>query len=210
MYNMKETNGNKNQILTKVDEMREFFKFGDEIIPFLEDLFKFLQDVMPIMSEVSSSLQDTTSKLPTASDRIADVTKTTEMATTEILDNLDLISEKLTELNLDSDKDQDHIDNVNEKITNIILSLQFQDITSQKLEHTERILSAIYEKFTDLFHSLEGLKFQTDFGTKIMSGLDVEIDKKNLDDNSKLFDKETEDTIRNDNSTQDDIDSLFD
>jgi hypothetical protein len=43
-----------------------------------------------------------------------------------------------------------------------------------------------------------------------MSGLDVEIDKKNLDDNSKLFDKETEDTIRNDNSTQEDIDSLFD
>lgn len=207
---MNEANGKKNMILGKVDEMREFFKFGDEIVPFLEDLFNFLREMMPIMSEVRSSLQDTNSKLPTASDRIADVTKTTEMATNEILDNLDLISDKLTMLDTDSEKDRKHINEVDEKITNIILSLQFQDITSQKLEHAERILNAISDKFSSLFSSLENLKSQSDFGTKLMSDVGLEIDEKSLNDSSKLFDEKTEDTIRDDATSQDEIDSLFD
>ena len=37
---------NLDEIFDKIEEMRGFFKFGDEIIPFLGDMFKFLMDIM--------------------------------------------------------------------------------------------------------------------------------------------------------------------
>ena len=75
-------NSSMDEMLKKIDDMRGFFKIGDEVIPFLADLFNFLKDVMPLMSEVNTSIKDGTGKLPTASDRMSEVTHTTEMATT--------------------------------------------------------------------------------------------------------------------------------
>ena len=199
------------QIIKTVGEMRGFFEFGDEIVPFLEDLFKFLQRVMPLMAEVSSSLHDTNTKMTTAFDRLSDVNLTTEMATNEILDNLEQISGILNELSINTEgKQGDLVQDINEKVTNIMLSMQFQDITSQKLEHADRILKATHEKFSALFESLEHVKFHSEFGTKMMSALEEDIDREGLDKDSEEFDKKTEDTIRSNEFSQGDIDSLFD
>ena len=73
-------NGQLDELLVRINDMRGFFKFGDEVIPFLGDLFAFLKNIMPLMSEMNSSLQDSAQKLPTASDRIEDVNKATEYA----------------------------------------------------------------------------------------------------------------------------------
>jgi len=95
-------------IYTKIEEMRSFFKIGDEIIPFLMDMFEFIKDMTPLLSEVNTSLEETTQKLPTASDRISSASQTTELAAHEILNNLDSISGKLKilEKSLDNDDRQ--------------------------------------------------------------------------------------------------------
>lgn len=204
------TNDQIDEILLRINDMRGFFKFGDEVIPFLGDLFGFLKQVMPLMVEVNTSLQDTALKLPTASDRIEDATKTTEYATTEILDSLDRISEELHQLPGLAESDVKHkVTVIDDEVATIVNALQFQDITSQKLEHANRILEAIYEKFTVLFESLEDTKVSTTIGRAILEAIEEEIDPGKREQAKADFDEKTEDVVRHEQISQDDIDSLF-
>ncbi len=208
---MKTKQFNIEELLEKVEEMREFFRYGEDVIPFLGNLFKFLQAVMPLMMEVSNSINDTNHKLPTATDRITDVSNSTELATNEIMDKLDNITEKLKNIAVvDSDEHKVTIGEINEEINGIIYALQFQDITSQKLEHANRILKTIYEKFSALFNSLEDIRNNSDFKTNFMQVMDPKVEAKKLDKLSKEFDSKTKDKMRISSITQDDIDSLFD
>lgn len=198
------------EIVGKIEEMRGFFKVGDEVIPFLADLFSFLKDVMPLITEVNTSLKDGTHKIPTASDRISDVTQTTEMATNEILDKLDQINNTVNEIRGDVDEAKAaKIDEIETTIMDIIFALQFQDITSQKLEHATRILNAIYSKFSALFSNIEKMRSNSIFGAKVADALaDVE-ESEDVVKNREEFDDETADKIRNESISQDDIDQLF-
>ncbi len=198
------------EVLVRINDMRGFFKFGDEIIPFLSDLFSFLKGIIPLISEMNSSLQDSAQKLPTASDRIDDVTKVTEYATVEILDALDRISTSLVKLQDQKQEEQtEKIKNMHEDIANIVNALQFQDITSQKLNHANKILSAIYEKFTGLFASLEAAKLSTSIGSHVLEAIENGVDPELRKQQQAEFQNETEDKIHHEDISQDDIDSLF-
>jgi hypothetical protein len=202
---------NFDSVIEKIEEMRDFLKIGDEIVPFLTELFTFMKDVMPIMKEANHSLQDGSQKLPTASDRIRDVDQTTEMATHEIMDKLGIISDKLDNLAEDLDDSKTEvIEDIKEEANSIIFSLQFQDITAQKLEHADRILNAIRKKFRKLSDRIAKVQIDTEIGQKIMQEITEdepdEERKKEMDE----INKETEDVIREGNIDQDDIDKLFD
>lgn len=202
---------NFDSVIEKIEEMRDFLKIGDEIVPFLTELFTFMKDVMPIMKEANHSLQDGSQKLPTASDRIRDVDQTTEMATHEIMDKLGIISEKLDNLAEDLDESKTEvIEDIKEEANSIIFSLQFQDITAQKLEHADRILNAIRKKFKKLSERIAEIKIDTEIGKNIMQEITTDEPdderKKEMDE----INKETEDVIREGNIDQDDIDKLFD
>jgi len=198
------------EVLTRINDMRGFFKFGDEVIPFLGDLFSFLKKIMPLMADMNSSLQESAHKLPTASDRIDDVSKATEYATVEILDTLDRISESLEVLaDLDKEAQTKSIDTIHEEVANIVNALQFQDITSQKLSHANKILSAIYEKFTFLFSSLEEAKISSLIGRQVLEAIEENVDEGVRKKEKEEFDEKTKDEIHHEEISQDDIDSLF-
>jgi methyl-accepting chemotaxis protein len=206
---------NISEVLSKIEDIRGFFKIGDEIIPFLSDLFVFLRDIMPLMTEMNISLQDSTRKLPTASDKISTVSEATESATHQILDKLDSISGKLGTLS-DHLKQNDstpgskrYVDEIQGEVTDIIYALQFQDITAQQLEHANRILAAIYEKFQKLFQSIENLKTDTKVGHKVMELIEAEVDMQKIQKEQEEFEAQTTDIIRNQGISQDDIDALF-
>lgn len=198
------------EVLSRINDMRGFFKFGDEVIPFLGDLFAFLKGIMPLMSEMNNSLQDTAQKLPTATDRIDDVTKATEYATVEILDALDRISASLEALpNMEQKAQNESISTMHEEVANIVNALQFQDITSQKLSHANNILGAIYEKFTSLFASLEEAKISTSVGKQVLEAIEQNVDTEARRLEQEDFEEKTKDEIRHEEISQDDIDSLF-
>ena len=199
-----------NEVLGKIEDIRGFFKIGDEVIPFLGDLFLFLRDIMPLMSEVNISLKDSTSKLPTASDKISTATETAELATHEILDKLDSISSKLALLSDDVREDKKNIiDEIQADVSDTIYALQFQDITSQQLEHANRILAAIYDKFVNLFKSVENLKIGTKVGDRVISAIEMGIDEKKIEKERREFEERTRDKMRQESISQDDIDQLF-
>ncbi|HMA63251.1 MAG TPA: DUF3418 domain-containing protein [bacterium] len=196
-------------VIEKIKEMRDFLKIGDEIVPFLTELFSFMQDVMPIMKEANHSLKDGSQRLPTASDRIKDVDQTTEMATHEIMDRLGNISDKLDELAEGLDDSQvEIIEDIKEEANSIIVSLQFQDITAQKLEHADRILNAIRKKFTKLSNRIAKVKINSEVGKKVMEDITNTSDKETQEKIEEMND-ETEDIIREGQIDQDDIDKLF-
>lgn len=199
------------EIFQKIAEMQDFLRIGDEVIPFLGDLFKFIQDVMPLMSDIQRSFSDTSGKLPDATQRLNDVTEATEMATHEIMDKLESINTGLDKIfgNV-SDEDKNIIETLKNDVMDITFALQFQDITSQKLEHANRILEAINKKFTGLSKNSELIKVKTKVGEQIMQELHLGSDPEELEKESEEFHKETEDLIREDeNFSQDDIDALF-
>ena len=199
------------EIFQKIAEMQDFLRIGDEVIPFLGDLFKFIQDVMPLMSEIQQSFTDTSGKLPDATQRLNDVTEATEMATHEIMDKLESINVGLDKITVNvPDDDKNIVETLKNDVMDITFALQFQDITSQKLEHANRILEAISKKFLDLSKNSELIKVKTKVGERIMHELNLGPNPEDLEKTSEEFHKETEDLIReNEDFSQDDIDALF-
>lgn len=83
-------------ILDKINELRALFIFGQRVIPFLEELFYFVNDIVPVLEDINESIYESANKMPRAASQLNKVTQATEIATTEILDNLDGVLSKLT------------------------------------------------------------------------------------------------------------------
>lgn len=82
-------------ILDKINELRALFIFGQRVIPFLEELFYFVNDIVPVLEDINESIYESANKMPRVSSQLDKVTQATELATTEILDNLDGVLSKL-------------------------------------------------------------------------------------------------------------------
>jgi len=79
------------ELLSKLNELRAVFILGQRAIPFIEEVVYFLREISPLLSEVNDSLAESTRKMPRASSQLKSVTQATEMATTEILDLIDVV-----------------------------------------------------------------------------------------------------------------------
>ncbi len=83
---------NMTQLFDKLNDLKSVFNYGQKIIPIIQNLVDFMQDTIPLLESINHSIADSTSKIPKASHQISNVTHATEMATTEILDLVDVIS----------------------------------------------------------------------------------------------------------------------
>lgn len=197
-------------IVGSISQIREFFKMGDEITPFLTELFAFLKDLVPLMTEVNHSLHLSTDKLPAASTSITKATDTTEAATFQVMDKLEEIAGKLTRMiDASAKQDMDLIQSIQDDIQETMNTLQFQDIAAQQLEHANRILEAIFYRFSGLFESLNKVRMTSKFGQSILDALREDSTEETLEKRTEEFEDVTKDIIRNGNVSQDDIDQLF-
>ncbi|MCB9248073.1 MAG: protein phosphatase CheZ [Ignavibacteriales bacterium] len=95
---MSESVKSLNDIVDKLHEMDNVFKFGEKMIPVIEAFVSFITDFIPFIEQVSGSIEETRSKIPEASNQLDKVTNATELAMTEVLDKIDEISALLGEL----------------------------------------------------------------------------------------------------------------
>jgi len=197
-------------VLDQINDIRTFLKSTDEQLPFLRELFQFIKDIIPLISDAKMSLLESTNTITTASNRINDVNLTTEMATHEILDKLDSISSKLSSLfKNDVPTQKEKVDGIQNEIMDIIYALQFQDITSQKLGHAEKILNAIYERFVALFDFYDQIKKKSTLNKQLLSGIEKQELHRESQNNQTQFQDKIEDKVRHQGISQDDIDQLF-
>ncbi|RMH64994.1 MAG: hypothetical protein D6677_03530 [Calditrichaeota bacterium] len=205
-------------VLAHIEEIHKSMEFNEELFPIVTDLFLFLKDMIPILSEANISVKESTSHLPTATDNLNSVTQTTELATNEVLDKIEHMSSQLNALkslireNKESDKQLSIVEDVENKANEIIFAFQFQDITTQQLEHTNRILTAVYDKFLSLFESFEVMRSRSSIGAEVAMAIENEF-KKELErhkEEMESFQKRTEDIIhQNHEFSQEDIDNFF-
>ncbi len=190
-------------VLAQIKEMKQLFKFGGELIPFMEELYIFLKDVMPLIDEMTGSLKETTENVPKAKERIDNVTETTMLAAQQIMDTLDNINSNCSKL-LEKDNDDEAkklISEIQNGAMDITFSLQFQDITAQKLQHARNILDAIHDRFRELFVRIENMDLNEEMKKSFFGG--------KAKSNVSAISKAGEDQIRSEGISQDDIDKLF-
>ncbi len=205
---------NIDDVLIKIEEMHQSLRLSDEIFPLISDLFLFVKEIIPLMLEVNSFMKDSSSKIPTASDNINSVSKATEMAAHDVMDRLDTISEQLDTLRDRikeegaSEESVTMVDDISAEAGEIIFAFQFQDITTQQLEHVNRILEAIYEKFIAFFQSSLKLKEKSILGKDVVEALENEVEDKNASESDE-FHKKTEDKMHHGGISQDAIDKFF-
>lgn len=191
-------------VLKSLMNLESLFEFGGEISPFLEELFAFLSDLMPILAKAQFSLRDSTKHMPDASDNIASAETLSEDATNTIMDNLEGITadlEALNSSNLDA-ATQAKLDTLGDKITEIQMALQFQDITAQHLRQASQIVAAIQMRMSKLFEALQAIGEKNEMIKAIVDNYAQDVGDEDALDQA--------DTIRRDDSvSQADIDALF-
>ncbi len=95
---MSDTVKNLNEMTDKLKDVGELFKFGERMVPVVENFISFMSDFIPIIEEVNGSIEETRSKIPEASQQIDNVTNATELAITEVLDVVDEINEQINSI----------------------------------------------------------------------------------------------------------------
>lgn len=190
-------------VLTTLRDIESIFEFGGEIAPFLEELFKFLTDLMPILARANRTMASSTASMPTASDNIASAEMMAQDATNTIMDNADAIATTIDKmLETTEGENREHLEELAQKVNEINVALQFQDITSQHLQQATQIVEAIQTRMQRLFQALQTVGEKNEAIKRI-----IETYANDLDDVGEII---SEDSIHSENAiSQDEIDALF-
>ncbi|KUO61116.1 hypothetical protein APF79_13275 [bacterium BRH_c32] len=161
-----ESKNNMENVFSKLGDLKQFFVFGQKIVPVIQKIIDFMSDVVPLLENVNNSIQDSTSKIPKASTQINSVTSANEIATSEILDIIDAMFLDLSTIRtgleeLKNEENSEKIKVLNEvvsKIENdssrITISLQVQDITAQQLASVNHLIDSVQNKLSSLLFEL--------------------------------------------------------
>jgi len=80
---------------SKLNDLRQVFKVGEKVIPGIQKLIEFMAEILPLLNNINYSIEESTKKIPKATLQLNDVSHATEIATTEILDKVDLINSEI-------------------------------------------------------------------------------------------------------------------
>ncbi len=245
---------NVNVLYSKLDSLNIVFKDAQRLIPIIQNLIEFMRDTIPMLENINKSIYESTYKIPRATNQINDVTSATEMATTEILDIVDVISsdaqiieigisqliaddyerttilgkiKSLTKENKEVQKlfnEYEQLDlnesslsklfesikKIRDNVSNITLSLQVQDITTQQLAAVNHLIESVQGKLASIIVEFEGVANQeseTDYEFPEDGHFNPDAVYTKSADNQKLVD----DLINEGNklTSQDEIDKLF-
>ena len=152
-----------------------------QVFPYLENILKFVHTILPTINAMDEFIPDTTDKLPQAAKNLKKVTEATELATTEIMDLVEGVMNKLNQIS-SRDDSKEEIKNLvaesNDDLFNILNALQFQDITSQQIESIKSIIASVNNDMKKLISEFHDLKVEN-----------IEIDEKTFDTKA-VFDRE--------------------
>jgi len=147
---------NFTDVFNKISDLKELFQFGEKIVPIFQSLIEFMKDIVPLMEKVNKSIAESTHKMPSATNQIDSVTSATELATTEILDRVDSISNALSEIEkemgeiLEKRKEKEKISEELQKQINFTNEQKELLLKLYKNDDIDELLSVIKEKLSVL------------------------------------------------------------
>ncbi len=211
--------------LDRLEELRSIFVLGQRAVPFIEEVVLLIKDMSPLLNTINGSILDSASKLPGAFSQLESVSQATEMATTEILNLVDLALMKCNELGKRIESTGKHVDAVRGEnasfkqvleqtlgagwsavatayeahaltqesslraieisldvqleavnvlkvgMTQIMMSLQVQDITSQQIASVNHLILTTRERLNKLTENLGARPIDSEeVGIRLQSG----------------------------------------
>jgi len=89
---------NLTELFDQLNGLKSVFKYGQKLIPIVQNLLDFMKETAPMLENINLSISESTNKIPKAANQINNVTSATELATTEILDIVDIISSDIVQI----------------------------------------------------------------------------------------------------------------
>lgn len=179
-------------VLTRMDELKALFSFGQRMMPIAKALFDFLQEIVPLLESINLSIQESNAKIPTAARKLDSVTQATELATTEILDLVDKIAVQITEIKTTVEEMrttgqapqfetsyksiEEKLDNIEMNTSSIMMSLQVQDITSQQIAAVNHLMASVQGRLGSLVSDFGKANFDDMKSAEIDFPTDVTFD----------------------------------
>lgn len=119
------------ELFDRLSDLKSVFRYGQRLIPVIQSLLEFMRETVPLLENINTSITESTKKIPKASDHLSNVTSATELATTEILDLVDIISNDIefVEKSLTEARDEEKIRT--SVINNIIGQIKDETIVEQ-------------------------------------------------------------------------------
>ncbi|MFH0990131.1 MAG: hypothetical protein V1799_08970 [bacterium] len=133
----------------------------------VESVVIALHKVIDLLDRIKTTIEESSNKIPRAAVQLHTVTQATEMATVEIMNVLDTMTHKFTSLeselstvrgmlasedgNVIIDSIESTLTKVKQDITNIMMALQVQDITAQKIAAANHLIESVRK---EIIHEL--------------------------------------------------------
>jgi len=88
-------------LFERLNDLKSVFRYGQKLIPVIQSIIDFMKETVPLLEDINTSIADSTNKIPKAKNQIDNISSATELATTEILDIADSISNDLDKITIE-------------------------------------------------------------------------------------------------------------
>jgi len=162
------SNLNMTTVFDKLNDLKVLFDYAQKIVPILQSLADFMQETVPLLEQINHSIADSTSKIPKAANQISSVTNATELATTEILDLVDVISnglnkieKEITKIQSTESKKKEIINQLelllkdNPQASELISKYKEIDITENSIEEINQVFPTVKNDTYNITLSLQ-------------------------------------------------------
>ncbi|MCD6308102.1 MAG: protein phosphatase CheZ [Candidatus Latescibacteria bacterium] len=163
------------RLINSFNAIKGYFDTTKRYMPQIAKLVYFIEEVVPLLNTIHSNLNQSTSLIPSATEKLDKVTSATEMATTEVMDIVDQVIERLNVMTEtlkeieDTDEEKidisvlkeksakihEQIDGSQDDLFSIMNALQFQDITTQQINAIASTIDQVNRRLSELLKGFE-------------------------------------------------------
>ena len=162
------------RIINSFKAIKGYFDTTRKYMPQIAKLVVFIEEIIPLLNNIQTDLHQSTALIPKATEKLGKVTSATEMATTEVMDIVDAVIERLNRMTAavdaleegtgDAANDEqkahfgqlrEEIDGSQDDLFSIMNALQFQDITTQQINAIGETIDAVHLKLNDLLRGFQ-------------------------------------------------------
>jgi len=163
------------RLINSFNAIKGYFDTTKRYMPQIAKLVFFIEEVVPLLDNIHKNLHQSSSLIPSATEKLDKVTSATEMATTEVMDIVDQVIERLNtmtetlnEIDETDEKKMDvaslkeksaiireQIDGSQDDLFSIMNALQFQDITTQQINAIESTIDQVNNRLSELLRGFE-------------------------------------------------------
>jgi chemotaxis regulatin CheY-phosphate phosphatase CheZ len=130
-----------------------------ECLPYLKKLLAYVRESTPLIHGMADIAVQGTSDLSKASGHLNEIDQSSERAVQEILDVMERVRLQLEEATKAEDcgpESKEKIEKANMGLFSMMEALQFQDITSQRVQATNALLSQLDSRLGSLIEGMGG------------------------------------------------------